>query len=364
MNFVYNIAVYNRTNDEIRLAVPRVMETWGYSIAPVEIAQQVEHSWKNLVPTIDPELMLRQVLISPNKNSWSVIYHTFHWFSEAQQFGLQLSKELEGIVLVFLQDDSYGWGYELSKRGEILDKFHTDPNSPTLHEKDGAFGFKTMIERNLIIPPPQTEIDVVDLARLMLPSRDEMVEMMAKARVKAKELILKRFEKSLGTLSPDQRAELESIMATDFDEVLAALPTPEERSQLIDKLPDPTLLDRLREVGAASPEQIAEYQGHPSILANLIGISEDRVAERLLKSRGERGIFAHDVMSDFLEEDLGIEDWWKSYSEFLDDLDKLEDWHHLILSKRMTDAELQWCKLEISQNFVPDTGPPIWINHS
>ncbi len=358
MNFVFNIATYKHSSDEIRLAIPQVMATWGYSIAPVEIAKQVEHSWQNLVPAIDPELMLRQFLISPHKNNWSIIYHTFQWLSEAQQFGLQLSKELKSMVLVFLMDDSYGWGYELSKDGELLDKFHTEPNSPTLHEKDGEFGLKTMIERNLIIPPPQVEIDVVDLARLMLPSRDEMVEMMAKT----KETVLKRLEKSLGTLSPDQRVKLERIMATDFDEALAALPTSEEKSKLIDNLPDPTLLDRLKEMGAATLEQLAEYQGHPSILADLFGVSEDKVAERLLKSRNEHSIFAHDELSDFLEEDLGIEDWYKSYWDFLDDLDKLKDWHHLIFSKRMTDAELQWCKMEISQDIMPGSGPPIWIN--
>jgi hypothetical protein len=302
--------------------------------------------------------MLRRFLIPPNKNNWSILYHTFYWLSEAQQFGIQLSKELKSIVLVYLMDDSYGWGYELSKDGELLDKFHTNPNSPTLHEKDGEFGLKTIIEHTLIIPPPQTEIDLVDLVRLMLPSSGEMVEMMART----KESVLKKLEKSLGTLSPDQRVELESGMATDFDEFLAALPTPEERSKLMDKLPDLTLLERLKEMGTATPEQIAEYQGHPSILANLFGISEAKVAERLLKSRNESSIFAHDEMSDFLEKDLGIEDWYKSYSDFLNDLDNFKDWDHLTVSKRMTDAELQWCKMEINQNVMPETGPPIWIN--
>lgn len=358
MNFGFNIAVYKCSGDEIRLAIPQVMEMWGYSIASVEIAKQVKHTWHNLVPAIDPELMLRQFLISPNKNNWSIIYHTFQWLSEAQQFSLQLSKELKSIVLVFLMDDSHGWGYELSKDGELLDKFHTDPNSPTLHEKDGEFGLKTMIERNLIVPPLHTEIDVVDLARLMLPSRDEMIEMIAKT----KESFLKRLEKTLGTPSPDQSIELEKIMATGLDEALAALPTSEERSKLIDNLPDPTLLDRLKEMGAATSEQLAEYQGHPSILADLFKVSEDKVAERLLKSRNELSVFAHDELSDFLEEDLGIEDWYRSYWDFLDDLDRLEDWHHLIFSKRMTDAELQWCKMEISQNIMPGSGPPIWIN--
>jgi hypothetical protein len=334
------------------------MNTWGYKIAPSEIAKQVEDSWKNLVPSIDRELMLRQLLISSSKNKWNIVYHTFYWLSEAQQFGVQLSKELEGVVLVFLMDDSYGWGYELSQAGVILDKFHTNPNSPTLHEKDGEFGFKMMLEHNTAILPTQTKIDVVDLARLMLPSKDQMIEIMAKT----KEIVLKKSEKSLDTLSSDQRIAFESRMAAKFNEILVSLPTPEERSKLTNDLPDPTLLDRLKEMGTASLEQIIEYQGHPSILADLFGISVDKVTERLTKSRDDDGIFAHDEMSDFLEEDLGIEDWYKNYSEFLDDLNKLMDWHHLIFSKRLTDTELQWCKLEISQNIMPGTGPPIWIN--
>jgi hypothetical protein len=157
-------------------------------------------------------------------------------------------------------------------------------------------------------------------------------------------------------------AELESSMATDMNEILAALPTPEERSKLIDSLPDPTLLDRLKEMEAASPEQLAEYQGHPSILANLLGVAEDKVAKQLLKSRNNSSIFAHDEMSEFLEEDLEIEGWYKSYLDLVDDLDQLQAWDLLIFSKRMTDAELQWCKMEISQAIMPGSGPPIWIN--
>ena len=118
MNFVHNIAVYNCSSDEIRLAIPRVMKTWGYNVAPAEIAQKVEDISENLVPAIDKKLMLRKFLISPDKDNWSIIYHTLHWFSEAQQFGIQLSKELKGIVLVFLLDDSSGW--TISHLGRII----------------------------------------------------------------------------------------------------------------------------------------------------------------------------------------------------------------------------------------------------
>ncbi len=363
MNFVYNIAVYNHSGDEIRQAIPRVMKTWGYDFAPTEIVQKIEHISENLIPAIDKKLMMRKFLISPDKGKWSIIYHTLNWFSEAQQFGVQLSKELEGIVLVFLLDDSYGWGYELSQNGQVLDKFHTNPYSPTLHERDGEFGFEAMIERNIIeLPPPESGVAVTDLVRLMMPSPGEMTDLAPAL----KESLLKKLGPMLNTLSPDQRAELEEDLEKSFEqsmnEMRAALPTLEERSQLIEKLPDPTLVDRLGDMGQASPEEMAAYQGHPSILANLFGIDRDKMVERLQKSRDSYSIFAHDEMSDFLEEDLGIEDWYKSYPEFIDDLDNLRDWHHLIFSKRMTDVELQWCQLGMSQNIMPDTGPPVWIN--
>lgn len=363
MNFVYNIAVYNHSGDEIRLAIPRVMKTWGYDFAPAEIAQKIEHISENLIPAIDKELMLRKFLVSPDKGNWSLIYHTLNWFSEAQQFGVQLSKELEGTVLVFLLDDSYGWGYELSQNGQVLDKFHTNPYSPILHERDGEFGFEAMIERNMIEPPPpESGVAMTDVVRLIMPSQDEMTDL----AIAMKERHLKRLGPILDTLSPDQRAEVEKNLKQNFEqdmnELRAALPTLEEKSQLTEKLPDPTLVDRLRDMGKASPEEMAEYQGHPSIFANLFGINEDEMAECLQKSRDNYSIFAHDEMSNFLENDLGIEDWYKSYPEFLNDFDNIKDWYHLIFSKQMTDVEPHWCKLGMSQNIIPDTGPPIWIN--
>lgn len=363
MNFVYNIAVYNCSDDEIRLAIPRVMKTWEYDFAPGEILEKTEYISENLVPSIDKALMLRKFLISPGKNKWSIIYHTLNWFSEAQLFGVQLSQELESIVLVFLLDDSYGWGYELSQNGQVLDKFHTNPYSPTLHERDGEFGFEAMIERNIIEPPPpESGVEMTDVVKLMMPSPDEMTDLAPAMKAS----LLKKLGPMLDTLNPEQRKALERKLEESFEQSMkdlrTALPTPEEKSQLIKNLPDPTLVDRLRDMGKASPEEMTEYQGHPLVVADLFGIDSDKLTERLQKSRDSYSIFAHDEMHDFLEEDLGIEDWYKGYQEFLDDLDSLKDWHHLIFSKQMTAVELNWCKLGMSQNIMPDTGPPIWIN--
>jgi hypothetical protein len=114
MNFGFNIAVHNHSNDEVQLALTTILESWGFKSASPETVKEVGFSLENLFAISDEQLTLRRFLLSPPKNQWGVIYHSLNWFSEAQELGVQLSKVLEDLVLIFLWDDSYGWGYELA----------------------------------------------------------------------------------------------------------------------------------------------------------------------------------------------------------------------------------------------------------
>jgi hypothetical protein len=73
-----------------------------------------------------------------------------------------------------------------------------------------------------------------------------------------------------------------------------------------------------------------------------------------MNSKRDSAFWSHDEMAKLLENELGIEGWYRKYHEFLDDLEQLEDWQHLIFSRRMTDTELRWCEIEKNQILIPN----------
>ena len=125
MNFIFNMAVYNQSSEAISDAILSLMETMHFNLASKKIRIQMQHSPPKAL--LDQGLMLRSFLVSPNKNNWCVIYPSTGWVSEMQTVSRQLSDALQCISLFIVQDDSEGWGYELSKEGQLIDLFHTLP---------------------------------------------------------------------------------------------------------------------------------------------------------------------------------------------------------------------------------------------
>ena len=134
MNFVFNIAVYSQTSNAIRDTIVTLMKEMNFDLANKKLVVQILHSSPKDI--LDKGLMLRNFVVSPNKNNWCVVYPSTGWVSEMQGFSRQLSGQLQCVTLLILQDDSAGWGYELSNNGHTIDLFHTLPlESTSFQEK-------------------------------------------------------------------------------------------------------------------------------------------------------------------------------------------------------------------------------------
>jgi hypothetical protein len=239
----------------------------------------------------------------------------------------------------------------VAKEGKILDKFHTNPISPTLHEQEN-FGLEMPLQKRN--QTTSTEIDLIEVVKLMLPSPDQVIEL--------KEAVMTKHRSLLDQLSPEQRTDFESRMAEMLGEMLTALPTSEEKSEIVKKLPNPSFLDEFSKLQTATAAQMAAYEGNPSILARFLGVSEAKVAKSLSKSRDDLIFAADDEMESILGQELGLENWQMTYQDFLDDLESISEWPHLVFARPLTAVEWRWCKSEKNQKYVPQIAPPLWLN--
>ena len=348
MYFAFNIAIYDCRNEEIRVALISLMENEGFNLVTTDlVAQALRSPGNDLLPEIDERLMLRKFLIAPNKNKWSMIYPSTGWFSEVQDLGIKLSEKLGCLAMVLLVDDTYGWGYELSQKGQAIDRFHPQPMlSPTLKEKSEY----NLFQEDKITDSP-TELQeqsagILTLARLSLPTPEQLTE--------TKRHLLE--QETIDLLTPEQKKELEGKL----DQILAnsSLPTAEQKAELAEQWQvDPSILDKPFPL---SPEQEAEaekYSGNPSIVANIFGVIEDLVVHYLSKSESDFGGELHNKMTEFLEL-LSIENGVGTYQDFVEDFD--DKWSHLIFSRYMTATELDW--REKWKENLPFVAPPLWLN--
>jgi hypothetical protein len=350
MYFVFNIAIHDRQSGEVRSAVTTIMQEMGFDSAdPEQAAQAMRDPVANLLPEDDPQLLLRSFLISPTKDRWCMVYPSTGWFSEAQGFGVKLSQRLDCTTMVLLIDDSNGWGYELSRRGQIVDRFHAQPiRSEALKERNYRYGLspERQVKDGDEPEPPSHTIDILTLAKLILPTADEVAEM--------KNEVLGELPDDV--LTPEQRAELEGRL--DSELVGFSLLTAEQKAELSERyLGDPHAIEKLF---APTPEQMAEaekYRGNPSLIAELFGIAEDQVAGFLSRSWGE-GVQSHDEMAKFMQA-LGIDGFYLTHQDLMQK-DLSDDWHNLIFVRPMTPVDLQWYKKEkIDFSAV---SPPLWLN--
>ncbi len=159
MYFLFNIVIHDRQSGEVRSAVTTIMQEQGFDFADPEQAAQVMRSpGANLLPEDDPQLLLRSFLISPTKDRWCMVYPSTGWFSETQDLGVKLSQRLDCTAMVLLIDDSNGWGYELSRQGQIVDRFHAQPtSSEALKEKNYRYGLspERQASEKLFAPTPE-----------------------------------------------------------------------------------------------------------------------------------------------------------------------------------------------------------------
>jgi hypothetical protein len=349
MYFVFNIAIHDRQSGEVRSAVTTIMQEMGFdSAAPEQAAQAMRDPGANLLPGDDPQLLLRSFLISPTKDRWCMVYPSTGWFSETQDLGVKLSQRLHCTAMVLLIDDSNGWGYELSRRGQIVDRFHSQPTSSESLKEKSKYGLTTTRQAMSIDEPkpPKHTIDILTFAQLILPTADEVAEM--------KKGALEELPDDL--LTPEQRAEL----AGGLDSELAgfSLFTAEQKAELSERyLGDPHAIEKLF---APTPEQMAEaekYRGNPSLIAELLGVAEDQVAGFLSRSWGE-GVQSHDEMAKLMRA-LGIDGFYLTHQDLMQK-DLSDDWHDLIFVRPMTPVELQWYEKEKID--FPAVSPPLWLN--
>ena len=158
-------------------------------------------------------------------------------------------------------------------------------------------------------------------------------------------------------LTPEQKREVEEKL----DSALASLslPTAEQKAELVERyLGDPKALENLF---APTPEQMAEaekYRGNPSVVADLFGVAEDKVADFLSRSWGH-GVRSHDEMAKFMQS-LGIDGFDLTYPDLVEkDLTDVR-WHNLIFVRRMTAVELQWYERQKAD--FPFVSPPLRLN--
>ena len=137
MYLAYNIAVHERPSEEVTMTVRSIMRSWNFDLVSDEVAAQaLKMPAVDVLPEFDETLVFRKFLISPYSNKSCMVYPSTGWFSEVQDLSVELSKKLGCIALALLIDDSKGWGFELSQKGQVADRFHTKPmKSPMLSEK-------------------------------------------------------------------------------------------------------------------------------------------------------------------------------------------------------------------------------------
>ncbi len=349
MYFVFNIAIHDRQSDEVRSAVTTIMKESGFDSAdPEQTAQVLRVASANLLPEGDQQLILRSFFISPTKDRWCMVYPSTGWFSEAQDLGVKLSQRLDCTAMVLLIDDSNGWGYELSRQGQIVDRFHAQPIRSEFIKEKSKHGLTTTRQAISIDEPkpPKHTIDILTLAKLILPTADEMAEM--------KKGVLEELPDD--RLTPEQKAELEGRLDSELDGF--SLLTAEQKAELSERyLGDPHAIEKLF---APTPEQMAEaekYRGNPSLIAELFGIAGDQVAGFLSRSWGE-GVQSHDEMAKFMRA-LGIDGFYLTHQDLMQK-DLSDDWHNLIFVRPMTPVELQWYEREKID--FPAISPPLWLN--
>lgn len=137
MDTHFAIFIQGKPPTKIEKGVTQIFKAWGFESASDEIkarypfpAQKFSFSRAGL--------SVRAFFISPQQErDWCFLIPSYHvWFVEALDVCQRLSSELACPVLLLLQDNSYGgWGYFLYKNGEVIDQFHANPSSPTLHQK-------------------------------------------------------------------------------------------------------------------------------------------------------------------------------------------------------------------------------------
>ena len=347
MYFAFNIAVHNRTSEEIRAVITEVMKNEGFNIATLGIRLQT--SIDNLLPEIDDKLMLRKFIITPNNNKWSIVYPSTGWFSEVEDLVAKLSNKLDCVAMVLLVDDSYGWGYVLYQQGNVTDRFHTQPMlSPTLREKS-AYGLIPGDKiTDITAQLEEQSIDNSTLATLNLPTSEQIVGI--------KRHLLD--QEAIGLLTPEQKSQLEGKL----DQILAnlSLPTSVQKAELVEHfLTDPSILDKPFSLTVEREAQSDKYSGTPSTIANVFGVLEDLVIHYLSASESNFETGLHDKMTGFFEL-LDLEDVDRTYQDLVEDFKDSED--HLIFVREMTAVELQW--REKWKEKLPYVAPPLWLNET
>jgi hypothetical protein len=127
--------VFDKTPEKIKDGIIKIFESWNFTMASGEPESQYS-TLSERFNLHDRGLLPRAFLISPQELHWCFIVPSYEvWLSEAVDICNLLSDEINCSILVLLQDDDYGWGYYLCHNGKIIDKFHTDPSSPSLYER-------------------------------------------------------------------------------------------------------------------------------------------------------------------------------------------------------------------------------------
>lgn len=135
MEFFYKIFVNNEPPEKVGQIVVSSFEAKGFTL--VSDKSKLNYLQPETSSLLDNNILSKALLISPQENNWcSISFSDEVWFSEAIDISNELSAKLDNAVLLALRDDAYGWGCYLFNKGILMDKFHTNPDSPTIREKE------------------------------------------------------------------------------------------------------------------------------------------------------------------------------------------------------------------------------------
>lgn len=136
MDVYFGIFIRDKMPTEIEKSMTKIFEAWGFAPASAEIKARYPFPAQKFSFSREGLLVRAFFISSQQEGGWCFLVPSYHvWFDEALDVCKLLSNELACPVLLLLQDNGYGWGYFLYKNGKVIDRFHANPSSPTLHQK-------------------------------------------------------------------------------------------------------------------------------------------------------------------------------------------------------------------------------------
>jgi hypothetical protein len=318
MYFGYSIGIYDCNYKEFVMALGMVMKTQGFFLVDHQPLQDI--SGDKLTQYAPDGLSIRNFLIASNQNKWCRVYPSVQ-FNAVQDLAHKLSEKLNCPVMIFLVDDSSGWGYELYQQGHLIDGFHTTPmDTPTLEEKEDKFQQSEdahLLEDQRFNQIQSFSMEMEDIFKL----KTRLLEMVSNDQLTSK-----------------QKEYLERKL--DLALVSYLLPTSKQIAQLPEKdLSDPIIFEQTFSITPNQHAKLEKYIGIPSVIAEIFDVDRDKITTYLTRVESELKIRPeHENMRNLFKL-LNIEHGDAEYYSFfpINVLDShwvnIDDWHHLVFQR-------------------------------